>query len=256
MKPKFAEDFDEKLFDFKETDEFDYFLSKGIITDRGPILKQGKEACVYYCPGSKQDNGKKVALKIYKDIGTRSFKAVSKYLEGRLTEAGMNRRDSMHLMSSPRDLQCFWIQSEFENMKKLYAEGLPVPKPLAANGMALAMEMIMENGEPAPRLKDAHISQDALPQLRKILLAAIEKMLFLDLIHGDLSCYNILYTQGEPVIIDFPQMISARYHSEGKFMLERDIRNVLIFCKTEDAETEARQRAERLWKSYNGCNFC
>jgi serine/threonine-protein kinase RIO1 len=80
-------------------------------------------------------------------------------------------------------------------------------------------------------------------------------MLFLDLIHGDLSCYNILYKQGRPVIIDFPQMINARYHSEAKIMLERDIRNVLIFCKTPDAQGQAWRMAERLWKNYNGCNF-
>ena len=79
MKQKFAEEFDEDLFDNQETDEFDYFLINGIIADRGPVLKQGKEACVYYCPGLQTQS---VALKIYKDIGTRSFKAVSKYLEG------------------------------------------------------------------------------------------------------------------------------------------------------------------------------
>lgn len=252
MKPKFAEDFDEDLFDHQETDEFDYFLINGIITGRGPILKQGKEACVYYCPGSKHNNEKEVALKIYKDIGTRSFKSVSKYLEGRLREAGMNRRDSMHLMSSPRDMQCFWIQSEFNNMLMLYREGIPVPKPLAANGLALAMEMIMEKGEPAPRLKDALIPKEKLPYLQKTLLASIEKMLSLDLIHGDLSCYNILYAQGDPVIIDFPQMVNARYHSEAKTMLERDIRNVLLFCKTPEAEKEARQIADGFWENYNG----
>lgn len=254
MKIKFAEDFDEDLFDNQETDEFDYFLSRGIIAAKGPVLKQGKEASVYYCPGT-EPSASPVALKIYKDIGTRSFKAVSKYLEGRLEEAGMSRRDRMHLMSSPRDLHCFWIQSEFHNMQLLYEQGLPVPCPLAANGMALAMEMIMEGEEPAPRLKDARIPKEDLPRLQKTLLTAIEKMLSLDLIHGDLSCYNILYEQGRPVIIDFPQMINARYHSEGKTMLERDIRNVLIFCKTQDAQGKAWRMAERLWKNYNGCNF-
>ena len=48
-------------------------------------------------------------------------------------------------------------------------------------------------------------------------------MLCLGLIHGDLSEYNVLVAPDGPVIIDFPQVVSAAGNNAARAMLLRDV---------------------------------
>ena len=243
--------------EFDEMDEssaFEFFAGEGLISGPGTILKQGKEACVWKCPACEGKGRRDVAVKVYKNIEHRSFKAMAGYLQGRLFEAGINRRDSMHILSTPSELQGFWVYSEFTVMERLWRAGLPVPTPFAKNGTALAMEFIYgEDGEAAPRLRDAKLDGQEARAIKATLLESIETMLSLNVIHGDLSPYNVLVRNGKPVIIDFPQAIDARYNSLSAATLERD---VLAICRFRpevgiDPETEARGIAGRLWTAYS-----
>lgn len=78
-------------------------------------------------------------------------------------------------------------------------------------------------------------------------------MLELNIIHGDLSPYNILVRNGKPVIIDFPQAVDARYNIRGREMLERDILNVCRYCPDprRPPEEEAARITERLWEPFS-----
>ncbi len=245
--------------DFDNTEEysaFDFFIGEGIISVRGPVLKQGKEACVYRCPAEGDGRSRDVAIKVYKNIEHRSFQALSAYLQGRLAEAGINRRDSMHILSTPSELQAFWVYSEFSVMQRLHDAGLPVPVPFAKCATAFAMEFIYEDDgqtEPAPRLRDYRCGPDESYGFKRILLDAIERMLSLNIIHGDLSPYNILVRNGKPVIIDFPQAVDARYNIRGKEMLERDILNICRYCPDtrRTPEEEAARITTRLWEPFS-----
>ncbi len=243
--------------DFDEMDEssaFDFFVGEGLISGPGTILKQGKEACVWSCPSCAEKGHKDIAVKVYKNIKHRSFKAIAGYLQGRLFEAGINRRDSMHILSTPSELQGFWVYSEFSVLERLWQAGLPVPAPYAKNGVALAMEFIYgEDGEAAPRLRDARLDRREQSAIKEMLLESIEMMLKLNIIHGDLSPYNVLVRDGKPVIIDFPQAIDARYNSLSAATLERDLLAICSFMPEVgiEPEAEARQIAERLWTAYS-----
>ena len=245
--------------DFDNTEEysaFEYFIGEGIISAGGPVLKQGKEACVYRCPSDVSGQPRDVAVKVYKNIEHRSFQALSAYLQGRLAEAGINRRDSMHILSTPSELQAFWVYSEFSVMQRLYDAELPVPVPYAKSATAFAMEFIYEDDgqtEPAPRLRDYRCDPDTMHVTKCILLDAIERMLSLNIIHGDLSPYNILVRNGKPVIIDFPQAVDARYNIRGKEMLARDILNICRYCPDprRTPEEEADRITARLWEPFS-----
>jgi RIO kinase 1 len=51
-------------------------------------------------------------------------------------------------------------------------------------------------------------------------------MLCVGLIHGDLSEYNVLVAPDGPVIIDFPQVVSAAGNNAARSMLLRDVNNL------------------------------
>ena len=51
-------------------------------------------------------------------------------------------------------------------------------------------------------------------------------MLCCGLIHGDLSEYNVLVGPDGPVVIDFPQVVSAAGNNAARTMLLRDVNNL------------------------------
>src|SRR5208283_413553 len=48
------------------------------------------------------------------------------------------------------------------------------------------------------------------------MLAQLVKILACDLIHGDLSPYNVLWAAAGPTVIDFPQIVSASHNSSSE----------------------------------------
>ena len=83
----------------------------------------------------------------------------------------------------------------------------------------------------------------------KRVLWNIELFLRENIVHGDLSAFNILYHQGELRIIDFPQAVDPRSNSSAKDLLQRDIANVVQFFQRRRAgmEEEPERMARNLW---------
>ena len=235
-------------------DCFSFFETEGIISGAGTLIKPGKEASVYRCPGLAPRYPEYVAVKRYKDVERRSFKALAQYLQGRLAESGMNRRDLMHLLSSPESVLSFWVESEYATLTRLSERGLPVPKPYARHGAAIAMECV-GGKEPAARLQESELTKNETRAVTDEILHAVGLMLELDVVHGDLSPYNVLMREGRPVIIDFPQAINARFNRNAKAYLERDIGNIIRYrngvCRAGTSSTrEVSAIADLLWKRY------
>jgi len=81
-------------------------------------------------------------------------------------------------------------------------------------------------------------------------LRNIELMLQHNLIHGDLSAYNILYWQGRVVIIDFPQVTDLRTNRQAEQILHRDIRRVCEYFARQGVPSEPDALMARLWDQY------
>src|SRR3546814_13352900 len=72
-------------------------------------------------------------------------------------------------------------------------------------------------------------------------------MLCCGLIQGDLSPYNVLVDAEGPVLIDFPQVVSAAGNNAARQMLLRDVNNLtasLGRCATELLDT---WYGEEMW---------
>jgi RIO kinase 1 len=82
--------------------------------------------------------------------------------------------------------------------------------------------------EPAPKLKD-HYPEDPETFFRKLKLY-MRRMWRAGLVHGDLSEFNILNNNDQPVFIDFSQGTVAS-SPNAKELLMRDCKNMSRFWK-------------------------
>ena len=75
-------------------------------------------------------------------------------------------------------------------------------------------------------------------------------MLQRDLIHGDLSAYNILYWQGSITLIDFPQVVNGRTNPRAHFILKRDIERVCEYFARQGVQCQPRVIMNDLWSRF------
>src|SRR3546814_8668337 len=75
-------------------------------------------------------------------------------------------------------------------------------------------------------------------------------MLCIGLIHGDLSEYNILVTDAGPVLIDFPQVVSAAGNNAARALLLRDVHNVRDSLARFAPELASTHFGEEMWALY------
>jgi RIO kinase 1 len=114
------------------------------------------------------------------------------------------------------------------------------------------MELVRDgDGRPAPRMIDVAFAPGAAMRVYADLVAQIIAMLCCDLIHGDLSPYNILAAADGPTIIDFPQVVSAVHSSRAEFFFLRDFDNVFRFMTSFDPSLAVHRHDGRaIWRAY------
>lgn len=203
-----------EVFDKKTLETLYKLANQGYLQVLNGAISTGKEANVFK---GIDDNDKFVAVKIYR-VTTSDFKKMQDYIQGdpRFNVKTSNKRQIVNV----------WVNKEFRNLKRACEYGVRVPRPIIAKNNVLVMEFIGdEEGNPAPLLKDADISD---PQKTLDILINYIKILYNDakLVHGDLSGFNILMNYDEPVIIDISQGVVVD-HPIAEELLNRDIGNLL-----------------------------
>lgn len=179
-----------------------------IITSFGQTLGVGKEADVY---DALSTSGKRIAVKFH-HLGRISFRQTRR-------KRGYAREHSSWLFQSH-----LAAEKEFQALQLVYANGVSVPEPISQNRHVIAMGMI--EGAELSKYKDIGKPQTVL---REILRNVRKAYLKAHIIHADLSEYNIiLKPDGHLLIIDWPQAVKTD-HANAEDLLERDIRNVLVF---------------------------
>jgi RIO kinase 1 len=212
---------DSGIFDTKTMILLSKFYNKGIIDKLNFIIARGKEADVYVAqPGISEivSGVKFVAIKFFR-VETSSFLKMSDYIIGdprfskiRLTKATIVKT---------------WCRKELGNLRIAQEAGILSPKPYMVNGSILAMEFIGdENGVPAPQLKDVRVENPE--QFLDAIIEQVRKLYKRQMVHGDLSEFNILVHNGEPYLIDMGQMVVLK-HPNADMFLERDILNILSY---------------------------
>jgi len=187
--------------------------NKKIVAGVGRAKGVGKESDIYYAIDFEENE---IMLKINR-TGRASFQQVKKrrdFLKGKFHYNVF----SLAELSSKR---------EYEVLLKLQESNLPIPKVLGRNRHIIAMNVI----EGIELVKVQNLKKPL-----KILERVIEYANILynkyDLVHADLTEYNILYNEKKDsiAIIDFPQAISTD-HLDADLILERDFNHLFDYFK-------------------------
>lgn len=213
---------DGEVFD-KKTLMTIYELMKGgfIDTVQYPI-STGKEGNVFY---ATMEDEEAVALKIFR-TSTSTFKRLTKYIEGdpRFKGVAGNRWKMIYA----------WVNKEFRNLQRYMEADIPVPEPITFSDNCLLMEYIGDENGPAPQLKDVALD-DPTEMYDEVLSFIMDGWKDAHLVHGDLSEYNVLVWEGQPILIDCGQAMTSDFFN-AKDLLIRDINNVNRFFKNRGAD--------------------
>jgi RIO kinase 1 len=252
------------------------FYEEHLIRDVLAQVKGGKEASVYRCladhgadrilaatPGAGESDGNPqlLAAKVYRPRMFRNLRNDHVYREGRtiLTSDGRPVKKTDHrIMRAIGKKTAFgaqvqhtsWLMHEYTTMERLYRAGAAVPLPIAFAENAILMGYYGDEYRAAPTLNEVRLTpKQAAPLLQEV-LRNIELLLQHNLIHGDLSAYNILYWQGRVVIIDFPQITDLRSNSKADDILRRDITRVCEYFARQGVPSDPTAIMDELWERY------
>jgi RIO kinase 1 len=236
------------------------FSDQGLIGAVLGVLKGGKEATVYLCRACPSTGREFLAAKVYRTLEFRSFRRDHVYREFRAIrrpgDARAHRKRSRHQSrvlfgnrpgGSGHSSDLSIKSHEFETLRMVHRAGADVPWPLAWEPGAILMELIGDAGEPAPPLYQATLDVDEAGRLFAEAMRNVELFLACNLVHGDLSAFNMLYWQGRLTIIDFPQAVDPRFNGNACALLQRDVENVCRAFARHGVRADAGRLAAEMW---------
>ena len=210
-------------------------LKRDILHEINGCISTGKEGNVYIGvrgANAPEDWPQEFAIKIYKTCILK-FKDRDRYVSGEMRfqhKAGSrNSRKSVIL----------WAEKEFRNLSRLNNSGIPSPRVLLVKANIIFMELITddENKFPAPCLRDANLTLDEYRNIYKQLCFYMREIYHkCNLVHADLSEYNILIKNKMPIIIDVGQAVEQDNMNATVF-LRNDIAVITKYFKNKGVKT-------------------
>ena len=219
-------------------------LNRNIVSEINGVISTGKEANVYHAATIPQAEGDAPAVTLHRAIKVYKtsimvFKDREKYVAGEFRfKQGYNK-------SSNRAMVKVWAEKEFRNLRRIHAAGIPCPEPVYLKAHVLVMSFLGNNkGWPAPRLRDfefeAETQEEVAAKWRDVYIQLLGYMRILyqtcRLVHADLSEYNLLYHQGQLIMIDVSQSVEHDHPRSLEF-LRMDVKNVSDFFKRKNVHT-------------------
>jgi RIO kinase 1 len=220
-------------------------IDDGVIDEVLRPLKSGKEAEVYVVRRGDDI----LCAKVYKDMAQRSFQQRVQYQEGRKVRGSREARAIGKASKYGRKQQeVAWKNAEVDALYQLRDAGVRVPKPYGYFHGVLVMELVTDvEGFSAPRLGEIELSSERAREYHQVLVRQVVLMLCCGLIHGDLSPYNVLVGPDGPVVIDFPQVVSAAGNNAARTMLLRDVNNLTAHLGRSAPELLETWYGEEMW---------
>ncbi len=219
----------EEVFDRRTLMTLYSLANKGAFSYLNGVVSSGKEARVYW---GVTDQKTDVAVKIYL-TSSSDFKKRSQYILG---DPRFNRfsRDS-------RSVAELWARKEYTNLQQAFDCGVRVPKPITFLGNVLVMEFIGENGVPSPTLIDVSVTRKDYLYIVKSVKTLFNKA---EIVHADLSEYNIFKLHKELIIFDLGSAVSREHPLANDFLL-RDIQNLNRFFERREVKVIPEERLMR-----------
>ena len=198
-------------------------INKQLFKQVGGIISSGKEANVYQAIIDLATLDF-LALKIYKTT-LNEFKNREEYIKDDF------RYKNKFSKQNSRKLIHFWAEKEAENLNKLSRAGIRCPKVIIQKKNILLMSFIGNKEMAAPQLTQVQFPEEKMSGLYWELVKIIRKLFHIcQLVHSDLSEYNILYHKHHLWIIDVAQSVDI-HHPNALFFLQRDCLNITKFFR-------------------------
>lgn len=213
-------------------------------------LKSGKEATVFCCVARSETGDRLLAAKFFKEMSERSFKNDAIYLEGRFPRRWMARAVRAGADFGREMRFASWVQREFHVLSRLSAAGADVPRPYLLGERYILMEYLGTAEASATLLQRTRLAPHQARPVFDRVLANIELFLAHDVVHGDLSAFNVLWDGARGMIIDFPQAVDPRHNSSAESLLHRDVANVCRHFARYGLHESAAEIAGGLWSRY------
>ncbi|WP_049922276.1 serine/threonine-protein kinase Rio1 [Halopiger djelfimassiliensis] len=197
-------------------------VQDGHVEAFGGPLSTGKEANVYHALGDDRE----VAVKVYR-INASNFRQMRDYLEGDPRFEGLGGKK--------KDVVLAWTKKELANLRRARRAGVRVPEPIAVERNVLVMEYIGNEDGRAKRLGEVHIENPRTAY--EVMREYMRRLYAAGIVHGDLSEYNVVFDEGQLVLIDLGQAVTV-HHPNSRDFLERDCHNVASFFSRQGLETD------------------
>lgn len=237
------------------------FYDQKLIDDVLARVKGGKEASVYRCQSNSSTGMELLAAKVYRPRKFRNLRNDKMYREGRevLKANGKTVKNTDHRMMRAigkkteygKQVQhTSWLMYEYTTLKRLHQAGAAVPQPFGASENAVLMSYHGDAHMAAPTLNEVVLKREEAEELFDEVMRNVELMLQHELVHGDLSAYNILYWEGQITLIDFPQVIDVHSNSQAQMILQRDITRICEYFAQQGVERDPASITDGFWERY------
>lgn len=188
-------------------------------------LSIGKESNVF---AAQTKEGKYVALKIYR-LENCDFNRMYDYIKFDPRFTGLLKRRRQVIFT--------WAKREYRNLLLAREAGVSCPTPLSFKNNVLVEEFI-GNSDPAPRLVNAKPKNPS--EFFKKVIKNITLLYQNNLTHGDLSAFNILNHNENPVFIDFSQATISKSPRFNE-LFARDVRIICTYFTKLGIELNSQQ---------------
>ncbi|GAB1600314.1 serine/threonine-protein kinase RIO3-like [Argonauta hians] len=244
-------------------------INNGIFEKDIGIVSTGKESIVLHCDAGENlasymetksaENNKSLgagiadpcpkvcAIKVFK-TSLSKFKNRKQYLVGdsRFTDKSLRKQN-------PRKVIKNWSKKEAANLHRMRRFGIPCPTLITLKNHVLVMSFIGYDHQAAPKLRDANLSSEelrsAFQQTFKILRDMYHQC---NLVHADLSEYNLLWHENTVWVIDVSQSVELSHPSAMEFLL-RDCSNICYFFENKGVQEVP--SSEELFNSVTDLHF-
>ena len=203
------------------------------------VLKSGKEAEVFLVERRYPTTTRLLAHKRFRprhpkrgELRELGFSGRTTYRNSAVYREGwhLNARDRRAVRAGSAHghevVSGAWPVNEFEMLERGWRAGAAVPYPVDHTDDGVLMEFIGDSSQAAPRLATAGLTGDELQSARDQVLANVARLTRAQIVHADLSVYNLLWWEERLVVIDFPQAVDATTNPTAPELLHRDLSNV------------------------------
>ncbi|HEY8826022.1 MAG TPA: RIO1 family regulatory kinase/ATPase [Candidatus Limnocylindria bacterium] len=198
------------------------------------VLKSGKESEVFLVSRAGPTRTCLIAEKRFKPRLQRGFR--NDYLYAGVWGEGTHHEEravKKRTRFGQEFLQARWIANEWTTLGRLHAAGVTVPPPVERIEEGYRMAFIGDGDQAAPRLADVDLDLITARRVWRELQRDIQRMLDAELVHGDLSAFNVLWWHERPVIIDFSQAVDVVTHPAARDLLRRDLDRIAAYFRAQ-----------------------